>query len=273
MEYIITYGWAILIITIVIVSLYALGIFNPSTYASKAQAGGCQVYRPYGPGSVQLINLQGVCNSNEPKFAAFLDGKSGSVSLPDTGQIDSPTQLTISIWMKTNGTTASQDVLSKSSVFALYTTDGWLHISFAVNGGSPTTAAYPTLNTWENIVATYNSVTGASMYINGGLASTGSPSGSMATTLGNVIIGNAQGTSKWFGGIVSNVQIYNRSFSANQVEQLYIRGIGAPPSLLQNLVGWWPLNGDTNDYSGNGDNGVENSIFFSTSWTNGYAIP
>ena len=35
MEYLTTYGWAILILGIVLVSLYALGVFNPANFASS----------------------------------------------------------------------------------------------------------------------------------------------------------------------------------------------------------------------------------------------
>ena len=35
MEYLMTYGWAILIVIIVAAALYALGIFNPATYTGR----------------------------------------------------------------------------------------------------------------------------------------------------------------------------------------------------------------------------------------------
>ena len=51
MEYLMTYGWAILIIAVALGALFELGVFNSATFASKAQPGACQVYRPNGPGS------------------------------------------------------------------------------------------------------------------------------------------------------------------------------------------------------------------------------
>ena len=39
MEYLMTYGWAILIVIIVGAALYALGIFNPSTYSQSTATG------------------------------------------------------------------------------------------------------------------------------------------------------------------------------------------------------------------------------------------
>jgi hypothetical protein len=61
-----------------------------------------------------------------------------------------------------------------------------------------------------------------------------------------------------FNGSIANVQVYNASLSASQIQQLYQEGIGGAPINLQNLVAWWPLNGNANDYSGNGNNGVTN---------------
>ena len=41
------------------------------------------------------------------------------------------------------------------------------------------------------------------------------------------------------------------------MSQLYYRGIGGSPVLAPAITdeGWWPLNGNTNDYSGNNNNG------------------
>ncbi len=39
LEYLMTYGWAILIIVIIGVALYAMGIFNPSTFVGKKYSG------------------------------------------------------------------------------------------------------------------------------------------------------------------------------------------------------------------------------------------
>jgi hypothetical protein len=56
-------------------------------------------------------------------------------------------------------------------------------------------------------------------------------------------------------GYVSNLQIYDSVFSANELSQLYIEGLGGDPTNLNALEAWWPLNGDTIDYSGNGNSG------------------
>jgi hypothetical protein len=75
---------------------------------------------------------------------------------------------------------------------------------------------------------------------------------------------------------ISNVQIYNTAMNSNEIAQLYYEGIGGAPlsgTPLFHLVGWWPLNGDTNDYSGNGNNGVPGNIIYINQWLNGYTVP
>src|SRR5690348_13976655 len=74
MEYLMTYGWAILIIAVVLGALYQLGVFNPNGLSGKAQPGSCQVVRNGGPNTTQFISLQGVCTSQLPQFVGSFSG-------------------------------------------------------------------------------------------------------------------------------------------------------------------------------------------------------
>ena len=80
-------------------------------------------------------------------------------------------------------------------------------------------------------------------------------------------------SSRWWNGTIANVQIYNTTMDANQVLVLYQDGIGGAPITIQNLVGWWPLNGNANDYSGNNNNGQATNVIYTSSWTSGYSQP
>ncbi|MEM4839822.1 MAG: hypothetical protein QXX90_03915, partial [Candidatus Micrarchaeaceae archaeon] len=70
MEYLMTYGWAILIIAVVLAALFELGVFNPMTFAPKASPGSCQVVRPEGAGTTNFISLEGECNGELPQYVA-----------------------------------------------------------------------------------------------------------------------------------------------------------------------------------------------------------
>jgi hypothetical protein len=280
MEFLATYGWAILIIIVVLAALYALGVFNTSGFVSRAQPGACQVYRPYGPGTDQLVNLQGVCGTNIPQSVGVFNGHSSVVMIPNSGYLGLTNQLTITAWIYANSSSAStQDVVSKATTgvnsgYTLGTTGGWSSETLSLDiGGSwhTVTATYPGLNGWHFIAATYNGVA-MNLYVDGALAGTSAATGSVVVNNNNLSIGNGPGSSA-FSGKISNVQVYNASLNSNEIYSTYIKGIGGPPVDLQNIVGWWPLNGDINDYSGNQNNGVANNLILSTGWTSGYTQP
>ncbi|MDE1871621.1 MAG: LamG domain-containing protein [Candidatus Micrarchaeota archaeon] len=276
-EYLVNYAWAFIIIGVAIAALYAIGAFNSGNSISRAEPGACQVYRPYGAGTIQLIDLQGVCSSEIPKSVAFFNGGSSKVSVPDSGYLDLSNQLTVTAWIYANGSGTDQDAVSKATattntgyVFPA-TTSGWSNIAMDLYiGGSWVSLSenYNGKNSWHYVAATYNGYA-MSIYVDGYLAGTVPQSGNIVTNGNNLTIGAGQGN--WFAGGISNVQIYNSSLNSNQILHEYIKGIGAPPIDLQHLVGWWPLNSDMVDYSGNGNNGASNTVVFSSAWTKAYS--
>ena len=88
MEYLMTYGWAILIIAIVMVAMFSLGVFNPLNFEPKAQPGACEVYR-----SVEGVNLVGQCQGELPQFVAVFNGQSSYVNMGNPTSITQPVAL------------------------------------------------------------------------------------------------------------------------------------------------------------------------------------
>ena len=99
-----------------------------------------------------------------------------------------------------------------------------------------------------------------------------SPSGNASTTTPNVFtattayspfyIGDT-GAGKFnggFNGSVANAQLYNTALSHTQIQQLFSEGMGGSSLSNAGLVGWWPLDGNANDYSGNNNNGVATNV-------------
>ncbi|MGI0100227.1 MAG: LamG-like jellyroll fold domain-containing protein [Candidatus Micrarchaeaceae archaeon] len=117
-------------------------------------------------------------------------------------------------------------------------------------------------NTWHNIVATYSTegffffgTASEKIYLDGVLVGSGSNIfGTCSFFNGNFIIGGGMGPGA-FNGAISNVQAYNMSLSGVQASILYHNGIDGMPVQQQNLTGWWPLDGNADDYSGYGNNG------------------
>jgi len=95
-------------------------------------------------------------------------------------------------------------------------------------------------------------------YLNGSLVA----SGSVGQNIQSVSAIGLGDYAYYFVGQLSNVQIYNTSLSASQIQQLYQEGISGLPISNAGLIGWWPLNGNANDYSGNGNNGVATSVLY-----------
>ena len=123
------------------------------------------------------------------------------------------------------------------------------------------------LDTWEMVTAEYNTTTGiANVYLNATLfASKNVGKGLTAGQLLPIYLGSNSvngGPSYSFNGLMSDAQLYNNSLSQNQISLLYSEGTGGSPLSLSSLVAWWPLNGNANDYSGNGNNGFAYNLTY-----------
>jgi hypothetical protein len=119
---------------------------------------------------------------------------------------------------------------------------------------------------WSHVVYTVN-IPGstATAYVNGALQA----QSSLPTYYANAIQTFGMMYEGW-NGYMTDVQFYNTTLSSTQVASLYAEGIGGVPVSLQNLVGWWPLNNNANDYSGNNNNGATASSTFISTWGSGY---
>ncbi len=280
-EYLSTYLWALVIIAVTLSMLYYFGVFNAYNFTAKAQPGSCQVTRPYGPNTTAYISLQGTCNNQIPQYVAQFSGTGSiSVNAPAMNVVMGGYD-TIAFWMYWTGSASEEPFAftsngaydisfpSPANCFGFSTNQGDL---YGINSLALT-------NRWV-FVATevYNGIyTGNSLlYINGAKQSLSQCSGSAQSGYQQTsfYIGGIPGSTTYdFKGKLSNLQIYNITFTSNAVAALYQEGIGGVPINLQNLVGWWPLNGNSNDYSGNMDPGTTNSVSYSNSWYNAYSPP
>ncbi len=282
MEYLMTYGWAILIIAVVLGALFGLGFFNAANLAPKVAAGSCQVQRPQGPGTTAYINLEGVCNNELPQYVAQFNGQSSNITAAISPRLRG-SEATVSLWAYQRGPgngAPDGGILVDGQLFSYFfdpcnPTLGVVNFAIVTGINSGTqyniySSSCASIGQWIQYVGTYDGST-ATLYLNGKLASSVAAQGAIVNSSNIWNIGGEQGYN--FNGLVSNVQIYNVSLSANEVTALYQEGIGGAPVSLQSLVSWWPLNGNAKDYSGNLNNGVPTNVVFTTSWTNGYSAP
>ncbi len=288
MEYLMTYGWAILIIAVVLGALFQLGVFNASTFAPRAPPGACQVFRPNGPGTSSLINLEGVCSGELPQYVGvFAAGPGAHIVIPLSAIFTSMTgSLTYSGWFYSSSLQPSSFGGGFGSFCycggnyrsaAFYFQPPYINFADSVDGTSTTqqnVISQVTPNTWFFATGTFNSSTQLlTLYINGKFAASANMgSSSVYPPYEPLTIGYYDNGNPW-NESVANTQVYNISLSASEVTALYDEGIGGAPLRLQNLVGWWPLNGNANDYSGNNNNGVPSSVTYTNQWTSGYTAP
>jgi hypothetical protein len=280
MEYLMTYGWALLIIAVVLVAFYQLGVFGgAATGGPKATAGSCQVIR-----TITGAALQGECQGELPQYVTQFTGSGSYVSVPGGGsiQITPNTPLTVSFWIDDNNAGSTQIVLVKANELGICTggvttkfLDVHSHvasISMSINNNQWYFYAF----TLGNLGAG-NTVT---LYLNGTVQGSANIGNWQPTTgdTNSLYLGDngvsACSTTTGFTGDMANVQMYNATLSANEVYKLYLEGIGGAPVRPQNLTAWWPLNGNGNDYSGNNNEGTVNSITYPASWVSatGYTV-
>ncbi len=277
MEYLMTYGWAILVIAVVLGVLYSLGIFSPSNFAPKASPGSCQVFRPNGPGTGYDLNLEGTCSGELPQYVAEFDGKSSLIRF----QGSFPAHITLVAWIYPINTSIGT-VIAANGPYYLAFGNSQISKSDCVGGGVlPSGGAWTwvcgnsdiPLSRWSQIAMTYNG-SEETVYLNGKKDGSIGASNALNSGGGTLYIGwAAPGINQYFYGSVSNVQLYNESLSANGLYTLYLEGIGGAPIELPTLTAWWPLNGNENDYSGNNNNGVSTNVLFTGSWQSGYTAP
>jgi len=286
MEYLMTYGWAILIIAVVLGALFQLGVFNANNFAPKAPPGSCQVFRPNGPGTTSFINLEGVCSGELPQYAAQFNGQNSYIMISRSSSLAVSGNFSVSLWLSSSlpysasfdselidtrqptDTTFDMQIIGGFGLHGDIGTGTGTWLSTSVNYEFPFNQ-----NTWYNEVVVFTT-TRWSIFLNGKNVSSGTYSGtpSLLDTNSYINLGTGYGAG-YFNGEESDLQIYNTSLSANEIQTLYLEGIGGAPIDLQNLVGWWPLNGNANDYSGNGNNGQINNVNFVSNWWSGYTPP
>jgi hypothetical protein len=174
---------------------------------------------------------------------------------------------TVTAWIDPVGPEVTRAIIGSMTAGGLefrLTTNNYLDIlkeDIADIGSSSSPVAN---NAWSFVAATYNDVSGNyAFYING--AAAGSGAGIAPLTPFKLAIGKNPPNGadyEYFNGIMSNVQIYNITLSSQQILSLYKQGIGAAPLLPQNTISWYPLNGDANDYSGNGNSGYPGFVSY-----------
>ncbi len=126
------------------------------------------------------------------------------------------------------------------------------------------------LDTWSFVGFSHTGgTTTATLYLNG--QSQQGSIGGCDPNIGsvfNMIGAEPNQHTRYFFGNIANIQVYSSALNSTQMNELYDSGISGGP-VSSNVVGWWPLEGDTNDYSGYNNTGYPINI----NYANGNYIP
>ena len=285
-EYLMTYGWAIIVIAVVIGVLYTLGVFNPLTFAAKAQPGSCIVYRPYGAFNPDFATLQGPCTGQIPRYVASFDGQSSYFSYSPNQPPLTPNSVTASGWIYVNGPLTAPsnqlvaEIMPNWGLAVLPQSASQYELEGAIVSGGTVypifTPADLNQSRWYFVAETYNASSGKqALYVNGAAVTTSNtlPTGSSLDS-GTIGVSFGHGSPfGYFNGYMANFQVYNTSLSPNDMASLYMEGIGGDPIDMPTLIAWWPLNGNCNDYSGNSQNCTVSSLDYVGTWYLSYQAP
>lgn len=298
MEYLMTYGWAILIIAVVLGVLFQLGVFSSGNFAPRAQPGACQVTRA-GTGVTETISLSGECQGLLPEFVATFSSSDYAI-VPSSGSLNSfwnGGSWTISAWVyiTPTGFVPNGDAVAienygcvsglfygrGASSYQTYAAEwavgssncgGTVGLSASVQ--STQTGSY---NAWNFLTADYSNNNFLEACMNGVSTSTPWALGQgmdYATYSPQTVFGSYTCCNAPYDNMkIANVQFYNTSLSATEIQALYVEGIGGAPVRPQNIVAWWPMNENVKDYSGNNNNGQAAAVAYSSSWSSGYTGP
>lgn len=281
MEYLASYSWMILIVVVVLVVLFTFGVFSSSgPFTPRAAPGSCQIAR-----SGLSPALSGNCNGELPEYAAQFNGAAYVTTPFYTSNMPA---ITVTAWFNLNSVSAGHNprVVANGNTLAagdyhgveLAVNNGGTSGFFAVgNGVTENSITWNTplaSGTWYFYAGTYSQSSGTvTVYINGNAMGTGSYAGLVNGVLPVAMGYDPAYSGDYLAGYISNVQIYNASLSAGDMKSLYLEGIGGAPIDTLYLVGWWPLNGNADDYSGLVYNANTVGVDYTNSWTKGYTAP
>jgi hypothetical protein len=205
------------------------------------------------------------------------NGSNNYVARPYSAILDPGTaDFTVSVWFKHPISVSSQNTL-----ISRFGSGGWKvymnpsgNLCFGIDDGASwtpkdsicSTGSY-TDSVWHNLIAVKSGTSSISLYIDGvrsGLDSSLSATGSLSGTSPAFYVGvDSDGASNYWNGSVDEVKYYNFAKPASEISASYAAvalskninanlGSAGKSALTNGLIGYWKMDGDSTDSSGNG---------------------
>ncbi len=240
-----------------------------------------------------VVEAVGVTDRNEQGGGAMnFDGDTDYVQVSDSNSLDATSGVTISTWVKLDTISGDQKIVKKTGAYILAIGDagpGTDELELIIFDGATgrlqnreaAGATQLQAEQWYHMVGTYDG-SDINTYIDGVLDRSGSYSGDIDSTSNNLLIGiNNDLSTKEVNGSMSDVRIYDRALSPDEINTIYnsYRPKITAGSLQKGLVLDMPLKSkytktetagsevmtDRTPYSNDGTNYGAN---VGTNWTN-----
>lgn len=180
--------------------------------------------------------------------ALSFDGTDDEVLVTRKAAHDITTAITLESWVYATSNSSTQNVISKSTnavntgyIFPR-TDNGWSTCAFYLHiaGGWRTlTTAYPSLNAWHHLAATYDGTT-MKIYIDGILSASQAQSGAITTNSNDLVLGNQPGYAEYFGGSADDIRVWNVARTQAEIQASMARELNV--ATATGLVAYYTFN-------------------------------
>ena len=200
--------------------------------------------------------ISGATWTSQGKFGNALNFDGFSlVTVNDSDSLDLTTGMTLEAWLypKVNPPTWTTVLMKEqpeasSLIYALFATSPFNLPLVDVNTASIHELYGPSpvpVNTWTHLAATYDAVTGQSLYVNGVQVANTATTGNMITSIGPLRIGGNSIFGEYYVGTIDDVRVYNRALNQTEIQADMNTPVGtqgpcvwSPGYWLNHPAGW-----------------------------------
>ncbi len=258
------------------VSLYLLQTSSGTVRISNSKG---TIYVNVQPPATQSVASFQTLNQFSHVKAAYFNGANGYVDVGNSPSLNLNGDFSIFAWVNyasfATGNYWEHAIIAKDVgggsnnkwMFSVTSQTGGTHFEYYVAPSGPSQELNG--NAWNVVLGSWNLLGITKQGSTFTFYRNGQPDGTVtnSNSLPSVVAADAKlgfAEAAYFNGELADVQVYGAALTAGQALQLYQQGMSSPPIVTANIVGWWPLNGNVNDFSGQGNPSSPNAITYNS---------